>query len=329
MIRQTEVLTINSVIYAHLLPRTTKPTKTSITKMSKTIELYCPSNGQKLEDFVISPFHTFDQVLGRISRSLKLKYVALYTDDAKPITKLSSIPEGERIIVAVTEEERILPDSKYEFEFYEGQEGEDVDPDLDCYLQPWDSLSERDKCNHIISLIVSKPETRNKLRITRQWEAIADDLKALELATSENVASLFDLVECEALIGQRWFSELHSALPKSIRPKKFKVDGKIWDENVLAALALLSSLTLGQRGLAGESMERAVKFRVADGDDTSSVVQYQDVMNAVMIIYELVGAIPARLTSEKARQKDKKKALREKKKGDRKGKGVGAVDAAK
>ena len=113
-------------------------------------------------------------------------------------------------------------------------------------------------------------------------------------------------------------------MPESIKPAKLKTGGKFWDDKVVAGLAVLSSLAPGQARLAMELLEEAVLLRVTDGVETDPVIQLVDVVNAVTIIFERAGVIPMKLTkpkSAKAREKERKKALREKAKGNAKGKG--------
>jgi hypothetical protein len=293
---------INRSVNSHARPRT----------MSKSIHLYCPSNKRTVSSFVITPFQSNDQVLKAIRLVFQIPNVTLYTTDAKPI-KLDSIQEDQRILVAASPTEIILPDSPPEFEFYEGQEGEDVDHDLDTYGEPWESLSEREKCNHVMSLNEVKPSTRNKLRIVRQWQPVLDDLTAVE---SEKK---YDPEECEALIEQRWRSTIEHFLPT-----KIKTASKLRDPKVVAGIAVLSSITPGQSRLAAEILQEAIQSRVSDGHETSLAVQFQDIVSAVTIIFESAGVVAAKsmkAKSARAREKERKKALRGKAKEGAKGKG--------
>jgi hypothetical protein len=294
--------------------------------MSRTIHLHCPFNKRTVTNFVISPFQSNDQILQGVRLALQIPHATLYTVDAKHITKLDSIQEDQRILVAAAPQERMLPDSPVEFELYDGQEGKDMDPDLDSYCQSWESLSEREKCDHIMSLHELKPTTRNKLRIVRQWQAALSELKAVE--SEQDI----DTAECEALIEQRWRLNIERFLPDAMKPTKVKIAGKPWDSKVVAALSVLSSLTPGQARLAAEVLEEAVQLRVTDGHDTSPVVQLQDVVNAVTIVYERAGVIVAKLTnprSAKAREKERKKGLKEKTKGYAKSRDKGEVISEK
>jgi hypothetical protein len=285
--------------------------------MSKTIHLYCPSNKQTVSDFIITPFQSNDQVLKAIRLAFQIPHVTLYTADAKPI-KLDAIQEDQRILVAATLNENILPDSLTEFEFYDGQEGEDVDQDLDGYGEPWETLSEREKCDHVMSLHEVTPSTRNKMRIARQWQPVLDDLSSVE--TQEGLGPS----ECESLIEQRWRTTIQHFLPT-----KLKTASKTQDPKMVAGLAVLSSVTPGQSRLALEILEEAIQQRVLDGHETLLAVQFQDIVSAITTIYERVGVVAAksmRVKSAKAREKERKKALRENAKGLTKGKSkIGGV----
>lgn len=261
--------------------------------MSTTIQLHCPSRKRTIDNFVISPFQSNDQILQGIRIALQISYAGLYTVDAKAITKLDSLQQDQRVLVAATQDERMLPDSPPDFVFYDGQEGDDVDPDLDGYGQSWESLSEREKCDHIMSLQELKPTTRNKLRFTRQWQAVSNDLTAFG---EQN----HDVKESEGLIEQRWRTTIDHILPDGMKPNKIKTAGKFWDEKVIAGLAILSSMMPGQAQLAIEVLEEAIQIRVTDGVDTSSLVQLGDIVNAATIIYERAGVIPTKLTKPKS-----------------------------
>jgi hypothetical protein len=287
--------------------------------MSKSIQLHCPSTKRTVDKFVISPFQTNEQIFSSIRLAFEIPHAALYTVDAKPITKLDSVQDDQRILVAASREERMLPDSLPGFEYYEGQEGNEVDLDLAGYGQTWDTLDDRDKCDHIMSLNDMKPTTRNKLRMTRQWQQVSEDLDKIKTEMSK-------ATECESLIEQRWGMNIDHFLPDAMKPAKFKTAGKYWDDQVAAGLAVLSSFTPGQARLVAEFLGDAIQMRVTDGIDTSPVVKFEDVVNAVTIIYERAGVIPLKLTkpkSAKQREKERKKAFKEKMKGDAKGKTKG------
>lgn len=261
--------------------------------MSTTIQLHCPSRKRTIDNFVISPFQSNDQILQGIRIALQIPYAGLYTVDAKAITKLDNLQQDQRVLVAAAANERMLPDSPPDFAFYDGQEGDDIDPDLDGYGQSWESLSEREKCDHIMSLQELKPTSRNKLRFTRQWQAISNDLAAVGEQDQ-------DTKESEAAIEQRWRTTIDHFLPDGMKPSKVKTAGKYWDEKVIGGLAIMSSAMPGQAQLAIEFLEEAVQLRVTDGVDTSPVVQLEDILNAITIIYERAGVIPMKLTKPKS-----------------------------
>ncbi|KAH7396510.1 hypothetical protein DE146DRAFT_39868 [Phaeosphaeria sp. MPI-PUGE-AT-0046c] len=272
--------------------------------MSTTIQLHCPSRKRTIDNFVISPFQSNDQILQGIRIALQVPYAVLYTVDAKAITKLDGLQEDQRVLVAATANERMLPDSPPDFVFYDGQEGDDIDPDFDGYGQSWESLSEREKCEHITSLQEVKPTTRNKLRFTRQWQAVSDDLSAVGERSQ-------DAKESDALIEQRWRTTIDHFLQDSMKPTKIKTAGKFWDDKVVAGLAIMSSLMPGQAQLAIEFLEEAIQLRVSDGIDTSPLIQFEDILNAVAIIYERAGVIPMKLTKPKSAKAREVSAVRQ------------------
>jgi len=210
----------------------------------------------------------------------------------------------------------MLPDSPVEFEYYDGQEAEDVDPDLG--LQDWEDLNESEQCQHVQSLNETKPTSRNRLRFTRRWEVVGEEMAAI------TAGQVLLGTEIEGLIEQRWDLSLDQFLPKALKPLKLKPEknnNEFWDPPVVAAIAVLASLTPGQSRLAAGFLEEAVQMRIGDGDDVSTVVQLGDAVNAVTIIYERAGVVKEKLTkakSGKAREREKKKAVRERRK---KGKG--------
>ncbi|KAF1845512.1 uncharacterized protein K460DRAFT_416765 [Cucurbitaria berberidis CBS 394.84] len=287
--------------------------------MTKTVQLHCPSSKKTVDNFVISPFQMHEQVLQGIRLRLGINHAALYTVDAKHITNLESLQDDQRILVAATPSEHMLPDAPPDFVLYDGEEGEDVNPEIDGFGQPWEDLTEREKCDHIQSVVEQKPTTRNKLRITRPYQSVQADLTVLH-----NVAP----AEAEVNIDQRWRTTVEHFLPDALKPNKMKISGKFWDEQALAALALLSSFTHGQSELAREFLEEAVAMRAeeSDGDEKSPVVRSQDVLDAITIIYERAGVIPAKLTkhkSAKTREKERRKALKGRKKAEAKDKVAG------
>ncbi|KAF2036805.1 hypothetical protein EK21DRAFT_96008 [Setomelanomma holmii] len=284
--------------------------------MSKQIHLHCPST-KRYADIVISPYQSPDQIYQGIRLALSISYASLYTTDAQPITKLDSLQDDQRVLVASSPSEHMLPDSSPEYEIYDGQEADAVDPDLDCFAQEWDILGEREKCEHVMSLTARKPRTRNKLRITRKWEAVLHELTAVQKGTGALPAA-----ECENVIEQRWRMTVDHFFPDAMKPgvSKIKTDGKVWDQRVIAGLEILSSFTHGQARLAVEVLQEAVQMRMLNeaGVDSNSIVQLQDIVNAVNIVYERAGIIPAKVTKGKAgrgKGKEKRKALRGGKKG--------------
>jgi hypothetical protein len=276
-------------------------------RMSKRIQLYCPSLKRTVDDYVITPFQSADQIYQGIRLALTISSATLYTTDAKPLTKLDTIQNDQRILVAASPKEVMLPDSPAEFEGYDGQELEGE--------EQWEWLSEREKCDHVIALNEKEPRTRNKLRMTRAWEPINE---GLELIFEEDL----DVKEAESLIEERWRLNVDHFLPSTMQPPKLKTNGKFWNPQVIAGLSVLSSFTPGQARLAAEFLDEAVQLRIGDGVEISPVVQFQDIANAITIIFERAGVIKENLTkpkSAKAREKERKKALREKTK---KGKGL-------
>ncbi|KAF1946067.1 hypothetical protein EJ02DRAFT_367836 [Clathrospora elynae] len=288
------------------------------------VQLHCPSNKKTVSGFVIGAYQSPEQVLQGVRLAVGTNYAALYTVDAKYIPDPHSLHEDQRVLVAATQSERMLPDAPQGYILYDGEEGEDVDTDVECFGQPWEDLTESERCAHITSINEKKPTTRNKMRITRTYQSVQADLKALD-ATPQSTP----LTDYETSIEQRWGITLEHFLPGHMKPPKFKTGGKIWDEPALATLAIFGSFTHGQARLAQEVLEEAVAMRVDEdqGDDRDPVVRKQDVLNAITIVYERAGVLPAKLTkvkSEKAREKEKRKAAKEKKKAGGKN-GVGGA----
>ena len=279
--------------------------------MSKFIHLHCPTTNHTVPSFTISPYHSPEQIHQAIRLALKIPHASLYTTSAKPITKLDSIQDSQRVLVAASEDEVMLPDSPVASEFYYGQEEGDVDPDLD--LAAWAHLDEQGRCRHIESLNELKPETRNKLRYTRHWDDVSANLAPERLPRSK---------DAEALIEQRWATTLDHFLPSSMKPFKLKPSpaaNEFWDPRAVGAIAVLAGMMLGQARLAVGYLGEAVRMRVGEGEDRSGVVQYGDVVGAVEMISEKAGVVPARMAKgkgRKGREKEKKRAARaERKKG--------------
>lgn len=99
--------------------------------MTKCIQLHCPSTGDTIDDFIITPYQTNTQILQTVRNRFGIPYAGLYNIDAKPITHLQAVEDSIRVLVAASESEEILPDAPVEFVLYDGEEGEDVDPDAE------------------------------------------------------------------------------------------------------------------------------------------------------------------------------------------------------
>jgi hypothetical protein len=263
--------------------------------MTKTFQLYCPSNKRTVDGFVVTPHQTNDRILQAVRLALGINYAAIYTTEGKHITDLRNSQDGSRIFIAATSEEEMLPDAPVGFILYNGEEGTDADPDTEGYGQDWVDATEEEKCVHITSLNEVKPTTRNTMRITRPWEDVQTDLKMLEKVTWEQLATAFDPADCKLHIEQRWRMTYEHFLPENMKPAKLKIGGKICDEKALAALDMLSSFTHGQVRLVQEFLEECVKMRAEEGEDKSAMVQYQDIINAATMIYERAGIIPAKV----------------------------------
>ncbi|KAL5118542.1 hypothetical protein ACEQ8H_003557 [Pleosporales sp. CAS-2024a] len=270
--------------------------------MSKTIHLHCPSTSTTVPNFIITPHQSPAQIYHSIRLALNIAHAVLYTTDARALTKLESIQDEQHILVAASHSEKMLPESPVEFEFYCGQELEGG--------EQWEYMGEREKAEHVSALVEGRSETRNRLRITRAWEGIEEDLKALQEGKTGSADDDEELVE------QRWGISVEQFLPDSMKPAKVKRGGKMWDERVLAGLAALSSFTHGQARLAKGFLTDAVRLRVEDGnEDQDGVVTLEDVVTAVTIVFEKAGVIKEKVTkqkSAKAREKEKKKARKEK-----------------
>lgn len=108
-----------------------------------------------------------------------------------------------------------------------------------------------------------------------------------------------------------------SASMKEGSNPKFSQKGT--DTHTLTAINVLSSLTHGQFRLAWEVLEEAIALRTQD-DQTANkdpVLQKQDVLNAIAIVYERADVIPANLTKAKtgkSKEREKRKAAKDKKK---------------
>lgn len=106
--------------------------------MTKTVQLHCPSTNATVDNFVITPYQAFDQVIQGVRLAFESKHAALYTVDAKCIVSVETIHDDQRILVAVSRSERILPDAPPSYVLYDGEEGDDVDPNVEGFGQPWE-----------------------------------------------------------------------------------------------------------------------------------------------------------------------------------------------
>ncbi|KAE8837394.1 hypothetical protein PTNB85_04729 [Pyrenophora teres f. teres] len=278
------------------------------------VQLYCPSNKKTVDGFVIGAYQKPEQVLQGVRLALGIKHAALYTVDAKAVGDPHSLQEDQRVLVAARETEKMLPDAPYSYVLYDGEEGEDVGPDTEGCEQEWDDLSDYEKCAHIWSLNEMKPTTRNKLRITRPYMSVQADVDALSSSSSSMLP-----IDHEIAIEESWGITIEHFLPSSMKPPSSKFSSKTCDTSTLAALSLFSSFTHGQARLARDVLEDAVALRTEEdqGDDKDPVVREQDVLNAITIVYERAGVLPAKLTkvkTEKARRKDGRKAAKGKRK---------------
>ncbi|KAI4950107.1 hypothetical protein J4E91_004763 [Alternaria rosae] len=263
------------------------------------VQLHCPSTKKTVDDFVVSPFTTLEQVLPSVRLALDLKYAAIYTTEAKPITEPSNLQEDQRVLVAASATEIILPDSPSESVLYDGEEGDDVDPDVECYGLGWDELCDHEKCLHVTSLNEQKPTTRNKLRITREYkpvEAHIDEYLGPEPLSTSKAAEFEDQIQ------KCWGVAVSDFLPTSMKIYNAnKYSSKACDIETLAALSITASFTQGQSRLALEVLEEAVALRTEEdqGDDKDPALRKDDVLNAITIVYERAEVIPAKLIKGK------------------------------
>lgn len=93
--------------------------------MTKTITLHCPSRDLTIPTFVITPFQKQDQILKGIRLTLDIPFASLYTIDAKHIADPHNVQDGQRILVAASKDEEVLPDAPRGWEVYLGEEGAD------------------------------------------------------------------------------------------------------------------------------------------------------------------------------------------------------------
>jgi hypothetical protein len=103
------------------------------------IQLHCPSTNKTVDGFIIGgAFPKLDQILPGVRIALDIKYAALYTTEAKPMNEPSSLQDDQRVLVAASADEIMLPDSPREWVLYDGEEGDDVDPDAESYGIGWE-----------------------------------------------------------------------------------------------------------------------------------------------------------------------------------------------
>lgn len=102
------------------------------------VQLHCPSTKKIVEDFIVTSFQTLEQILPSVRLALDIKYAAIYTTEAKPINDPSTLQEDQWILVAASTTEVMLPDAPCEWVLYDGEEGDDVDPDVEGFGLPWD-----------------------------------------------------------------------------------------------------------------------------------------------------------------------------------------------
>ncbi|KAH7068634.1 hypothetical protein FB567DRAFT_634340 [Paraphoma chrysanthemicola] len=288
--------------------------------MSKQIQLHCPSTKATVDTFIISPYHSPEQTYKAIRLALAIPHASLYTIEAVPITKLDAIQDGQRVLVAAAPQEHMLPDSPPEYEFYTGEEADDVDPDLEGYGLEWDDMSEREKHEHVTSLNARVPERRNRMRITRGWEDVRDEIarvQKMEGADGTGKGKV-DVKECEDLIQQRWNITLDQFIPDTYKPPKIPSTAtttRTWDTDFVAAVAVLSSFSHGQASLIREHLVEAIQLRIAEEIDTRAEghVQTGDVLSAIGIVFERVGVVEAkgvkvRTKPVRAKGKERRKA---------------------
>lgn len=106
--------------------------------ITKTVHLYSPTNKKTVDGLVVSPYQNIEQVLQGVRLAFSVKYAALYTVDAKPIASVETLHDDQRVLVAVTPSERMLPDAPEEFVLYNGEEGDEVSPDVEGSEQAWE-----------------------------------------------------------------------------------------------------------------------------------------------------------------------------------------------
>jgi hypothetical protein len=136
---------------------------------------------------------------------------------------------------------------------------------------------------------------------------------------SESILPADEVADDYTNIEQRWGITVEQFIPASMKPPTAKFGQKNTDVLTLSALNVLSSFTHGQSRLALEVLEEAIALRTQEdqGDDKDPVLQNQDVLNAITIVYERASVIPGKLTkakSGKGKEREKRKAAKERKK---------------
>lgn len=160
----------------------------------------------------------------------------------------------------------------------------------------------------------SKPPTRNKLRITRECGAVREELAAINQQELDTATA--PTTEHETVIQERWDTTLDAFIKQIAKhaptpATKSHITSSSLSSSTISALSVLSSMTLGQARLAGEVLCEAVAMRLEkDQDETKDPVPREDdVKNAVEIVFERAGVIPAKLTKVKGgKAKDRKRA---------------------
>ncbi|XP_014557642.1 hypothetical protein COCVIDRAFT_96668 [Bipolaris victoriae FI3] len=279
------------------------------------VQLHCPSTSKTIDNFVIGAYQKPEQVLQGVRLALDLKFAALYTIDAKPISDPSkTLQDDERVLVAASATETMLPDAAYGYAMYAGEEGEDVDIDVEGYGMDWQDLIDREKAAHILSLVEFKPSTRNKLRITRECGAVREDLAAINQQDLDITPA--STTDSDTLIQERWDTTLDAFLKQIAKNAttlgmKSNVTSSSLTPSTVSALTVFSSMTLGQARLASEVLSEAFAMRMEkeEGETKDPVLRDDDVKNAVEIVYERAGVVPAKLTKVKGgKTKDRKRA---------------------
>jgi hypothetical protein len=123
-----------------------------------------------------------------------------------------------------------------------------------------------------------------------------------------------------AAVKQHWGITVKDFIPASMKAGPGpNLGNRLADTSTVTAISILSSFTHGQSRLALQVLEEAIALRTEDdqGDNKDPILQKQDVLNAIEIVYERADVIPANLTkakSGKSKEREKRKATKEKKK---------------